>query len=373
MKGSLMGRGAKTWRLRYDGPPGPDGTRRQVAETYHGNRKQADQRLRELLRQVETGGFVEPSTDTVAAYLARWLSTYAATNCTARTVQQYKTILNGYIIPAIGGIRLQALQPAHVQQVYADLLGRGLSARTVLGTHRVLSEALKQAVKWELAIRNVCDAVTAPRSEHTEAPVWNDATLQRFLQAAKGHPFRDFYLLAVLTGARRSELCGLKWDSVDLTAARLMIVETRQWITGKGIVVGKPKTAKSRRTVSLDPDAVNLLREIRGKQMLQAGELGEVYEQSGYVFTTPRGLPVDPNTVTQGFTALVRKAGLPHLTLHGLRHVHATRLLQRGVHAKIVSERLGHSNIAITLDTYSHVLPGLQESAIAALGKIFDV
>lgn len=371
MKGTVKARGKNTWRLRYDGPAQADGTRRQVTETIHGSKEDADAVLRARLSGIDKGGFVEPTTATVSEYLKHWLVTYAATNTTARTVQGYTANVNRYMVPAIGNIRLQKLQPGQVQKMYADLLGRGLGARTVLHVHRVLREALHHAVRWEMVARNVCDAVTPPRPERTEAPVWDDVAVKLFLEAAESNPYRDFFYLALLTGARRSELCGLRWLNVDLSATRLMVRETRQRITGKGIIVGVPKTGKSRRTVILDDVAVKLLHAIRGRQLSQAAEYGAAWENTGYVFTQVDGKPIDPDVATQQFAKVVKDSRLPHLTLHGLRHVHATRLLQRGVHAKIVSERLGHATIAITLDTYSHVLPGLQEAAIRQLGSIF--
>jgi integrase len=169
---------------------------------------------------------------------------------------------------------------------------------------------------------------------------------------------------------RRSELSGLRWENTDLEAGTLRVVETRLRVAGLGVTVGQPKTRRSRRTVDLDDSASDLLREIRGRQLLQAAEYGEAWEDSGYLFTQPDGRPIDPDEATHAFTEATRRAGLPHLTLHGLRHVHATQLLKNNVHVKIVSERLGHATIAITLDTYSHVLPGLQRDTIRRLGRL---
>ena len=166
---------------------------------------------------------------------------------------------------------------------------------------------------------------------------------------------------------RRSELAGLRWDQVDLVARRLGVVNTLQHITGRGLVEGAPKTAKSRRSIALSDTAVDLMHVIRGSQIQLSQAAGPAWEETGYVFVQADGTPIDPDTATKDFTAIVRHAGLPRLTFHGLRHAHATLLLSAGVHPKVVSERLGHSNIAITMDTYSHVLPGLQEAAVASL------
>jgi integrase len=181
--------------------------------------------------------------------------------------------------------------------------------------------------------------------------------------------FCELYQLAILTGLRRSELCGLKWENVDLVARRFSVVETLQRIKGYGLVEGRPKTARSRRSIALSPQAVDVLHAIRGRQIEQQLEAGPLWQSTGYVFTQADGSPVAPDMISKDFCALVRKAGLPHLTFHGLRHAHATLFLVAGVNPKVVSERLGHSNIAITMDIYSHVIPGLQEEAALLLDQ----
>jgi integrase len=325
--------------------------------------------LRELLAAIENGGYVPKQKETVARFMERWLDTYAATNTTLRTQQGYQGNVNRYIAPAIGNIDLQKLTARHIQGMYADLLAQGLSARTVLHTHRVLSEALSHGVRWGLLTRNVAEAATPPHPQHKAMEMWDADTINRFLEAARISRFHDLYHLAILTGMRRSELCGLQWPAVDLLAGKLSVSRTLQRILGKGLVEGQPKTGKSRRSIALSPEAVNLLHAVRGRQIEQRLAAGEAWHNTGYVFTQADGTPVEPDKVTQEFARVVKVARLPHLTLHGLRHAHATLLLTAGVHLKVVSERLGHSNIAITADTYSHVLPGLQEAAALALDQ----
>jgi integrase len=166
---------------------------------------------------------------------------------------------------------------------------------------------------------------------------------------------------------RRSEIAGLKWDSVDLTGGRVAVVETLQRIRGKGLMIGQPKTNKSRRSIALSPVAVGLLRRVQGSQLLARANAGDAWEQTNYVFTQADGRSLNPDKLTTEFHRLVKTSGLPVLTFHGLRHAHATLLLSAGVHAKVVSERLGHSNVGITLDVYSHVLPNIQEDAARAI------
>ena len=373
MNGSIRQRSTGTWQLRYDAPPDGTGKRRFISETFKGNKKDADRVLRERLAAIENGGYVGRDTETVGRFLTRWLETYAATNTTLRTQEGYRGNIQRYIAPAIGSVELQKLTALHIQKMYAGLLERGLGNRTVLHVHRVLRKALADGVKWGLLVRNVADAATSPRPENKEMEMWDTETIARFIGATESHRFRDFYLLALLTGLRRSELCGLKWDNVDLVARRLSVVSTLQRIIGKGHVEGQPKNRHSRRSVALSPQAVDVLHAMRGQQIEYQLAAGPLWQSTGYVLTQVDGRPMNPIKVTQEFTALVRKAGLPHLTLHGLRHAHATLLLIAGVHPKVVSERLGHSNIAITMDTYSHVLPGLQEEAVLALDALVAI
>lgn len=200
--------------------------------------------------------------------------------------------------------------------------------------------------------------------------MWDVETINDFLNTANTSRFRDFYQFAVLTGLRRSEMCGLKWQSVDLAGGRLSVVNTLQRITGHGLVEGQPKTVRSRRSIALAVDAVDLLHSIRGRQIEQQLKLGDLWRHMGYVFTQVDGSPVIPDQVTQDFARLVRKARLPYLTLHGLRHAFATLSLTAGVDLKTTSEMLGHSSIAITADIYSHVLPQMQKAAAEAVGQL---
>jgi integrase len=286
-----------------------------------------------------------------------------------RTLHGYRGYVTRYIDPTIGNVALQKLTPRHVQDVYAGMLKRGLSNTTIVQLHRILKEALSHAVKWEILTRNVADATSPPRIQHKPVEMWDENTIYRFKEAAEQSRFSDLYDLTVLTGLRRSELCGLQWDIIDLVGRRLSVVKTLQRIKGYGLVEGQPKTQRSRRSIALPPQAVDALYSIKNQQTAQQLEAGPIWNNTGYVFTQADGSPIAPDMISKDFCSIVRKAGLPHLTFHGLRHAHATLFLTYGVHLKTVSERLGHSSIAITADTYSHVLPGLQEEAVLILDQ----
>ena len=364
--GSIQQRTSGSWQLRYYGPPDEHGCCKQVNETVRGSRREAERALRERLSTIENGGYIAKDKETVGQFLARWLDTYGASNVTHRTLQGYRSSIRCYSGPIVN-ISVQTLTARHIQGVYSGMLEKGLSATTVVQFHRILHRALSIGVKWGILARNVADAATPPRIERQEMAMWDMETIQRFLDVATGSRYRDFYHLALLTGMRRSELAGLQWPNIDLVNGRLSVSKTLQWLTGKGLSVGQPKTAKSRRSIALSPDAVALLHEIRGRQIAQQVAVAEAWQHTGYVFTQASGGPVDPNGISRDFAGLVKAAGLPHLSLHGLRHAHATMMLEEGINPKIVSERLGHSTIAITMDVYSHVLPGMQEAAVLAL------
>ena len=366
--GSVRQRTKGSWQLRYDGPPDEDGNSTKIAETVRGSRRDAERVLRERIGAVETGTLVPRSKETVAEFMRHWLDTYVATNTTLRTQQGYRVNIKR-MAKAIGNIQLVGLQPQHIQKMYAELLERGLSPQTILHTHRVLREALAHAVKWGVLVRNPADAVDPPRPERKTINMWDTETVNTFLEAAKEIQFGDLYRFAILTGMRRSEIAGLKWQYVDLHNRRLSVVSTLQRIVGKGLVEGQPKTGRSRRVISLSLRTVTLLREVRGIQIKNRLKSGPVWQDTGYVFTQPDGGAIDADRISRKFAHFVRDAGLPHLTFHGLRHAHATSALYAGVHPKVLSERLGHSNIAITMDTYSHVLPDLQEAAAEAIDE----
>ena len=334
-----------------------DNAGKRDSDTIKGNRRKAEAELTKRRISMESGSFNGKKKLTVGAYLQSWLETYATTNCTAKTVQGYKQSINCYTGP-IAGITLQKLDATHIQPIYAGMIKRGLSNRTVDALHKALNIALNTAVKQGTLKRNILDSVIAPKVVKKEIEVWDAETRARAMTVLRESQYGDFYQLGLMTGMRRGELAGLKWANVNLPNQQLQVVNTLQRITGQGLMNGQPKTERSRRSIALSPDTVALLHEIRGRQITQQLEVSDAWTDSGYVFTDASGMPVDPNVAT---------AGLPKLTIHGLRHTHATILLEQGVNPKVVSERLGHASVATTMDIYSHVLPDMQEKAALAI------
>jgi integrase len=255
--------------------------------------------------------------------------------------------------------------------------GRGaLAARTVLHHHWLLKESLDRAVKWQRMARNPMGDVIPPRPETKEARALTQPQTTTVIGLARGKRYYLAVMIALTTGMRRGEICALRWSKVDLARASLSVVQTLEEVKKRDLATGRPapaltfkapKTKKSRRTIALPAIAVEELRRHKAQQAKEKLLMGRAYADEDLVFANVDGTPYRPNLLTVNYASLIRRAPVKHglhgTSFHTLRHTHATRLLEQGVHVKIVSERLGHSTIAITLDTYSHVLPGIQEGA----------
>lgn len=338
-------------------------------------KREAGQKEARLRHEANTGLDVQPTKITLAQYLRRWLAAMHP-NLTPSTYKRYEGLMRHQMIPHIGGMTLSKLRPLHIQQLYDHLHreGRvagdgGLSGKTILQVHRVLSKALKQAVSWQLIPRNVCQSVEPPRARHRELRALSPEETRRLLEVAGAEDsiYGDAVIIGLHSGMRLGELLGLRWEDIDLENGRLAVRRTLHYIPGEGIIYREPKTARSRRTVLLGNVALDTLRRTRRRQLRVRLSLGPAYQDHGFVFATAVGTAIFPGNLRRAFRRMVKKAGVDPLRFHDLRHTHASLLLARGVHPKVVSERLGHASIAITLDTYSHVLPSLQEEAVRDL------
>lgn len=265
------------------------------------------------------------------------------------------------------------MKPVAIQSFYTDCLtaGRkdgtgGLSAQTVLHFHRVFHKALGQAMKWQLLARNPADAVEPPRPVKREMRALDEAGTARLLQVLDGNRLFLPVLLAVTTGLRRGEILALRWQDIDLEIGEAFVCRSLEQ-SKSGLRFKSPKTSKSRRKIALPSFALEYLRSHKLDQAKTKLRLGPAYEDHGLVCPAADGRPWAPDVLSTAFAAFIRNSSLSPIRFHDLRHSHATHLLKAGIHPKIVSERLGHATIAITLDTYSHVLPGLQEEAASRL------
>jgi integrase len=349
-------------------------------------RNEAERALAEVISEVSRGTFAEPTKRTVAEFLREWLVGGKSRGLRLSTLVGYEVAIERWLIPRLGSLPLAQLTPGHLNTAYSELMesGRvqgegGLSPRTVRIAHSVIRRALKDGVKWGKLTRNVADAADPPSTARAKADarkrmrVWTPAQLRRFLRHTKDDRLYALWLLAASTGMRRGELLGLRWADLDLDAKRLTI--TRALIAPKyELQFSEPKTDAGRRSIALDDATVAALRAHHRRQLKERLAFGPGWGEhplaDDLIYRDEAGWPLVPMIVTQRFQTLAKQAGLPVIRLHDLRHGMATMALLAGVHPKVVSERLGHSNIAVTLDTYTAVVPSLQEEAAECVAAL---
>jgi integrase len=362
-------RGKESWQITVElGRDPTTGRRLRRTHTIRGIKREAEQRRAALLHTLATGSYVEPSKQTVGAYLGRWLRDYARTGVAPATFDRYEEIVRLHLNPTLGAVPLTRLRPGHILAALehwrkpAEVGGRALAPRTVLHHYRVLHEALQQAVRWQLLAINPVAAVSPPRADRPEMRALDRHQAARLLAALNGSEFESMTITALYTGARLGELRGLRWQDIDLARGSLSVQQTARTIKG-GIAFGVPKTHRSRRSVALPMAVIDSLQARRKVQLEDRLRAGAAWQEGALVFTDALGRPASEHRLRHTFQRALTIAGLPRIRFHDLRHTMATLMLSQGEHPKVVSERLGHVNVNITLDTYSHVLPGLQEAA----------
>jgi integrase len=309
----------------------------------------------------------------VAGYLLQWLA-HARGRVRAVTYEGYEVLLRRHVLPRLGQLQLQELDPLQVQGLYSELLAGdaengGLSAGTVLNLHLVLNQAFAQAVRWQLLAANPVAGAQPPRPRRPPRLLVDPALLARLLASVAGSWLEVPAAIAAATGMRRGEILALRRADLtsDLTALR---VQRTLQPTRQGLVFEQPKTARSRRTVLLPAFLRPYLeRQLADQATRRAG--AAAWQEQGLLIDRGDGRPLNPDTLSAGWARHLRRQQLPPIRFHDLRHAHATLMLAQGVHPKVVSERLGHASVGITLDTYSHVLPTLQQEAAAAFDELF--
>jgi integrase len=379
MRGSVVKR-KSSWTFVVDyGVDVETGKRRQIRRSGFRTRKEAEAALRKTIDTLTEGTYVERSTETVGEYLARWLETLRLSQrVRPTTVKSYRESL-ARLLPLIGAVPLQALRPVHVEEAYAVLLSRDTHKGkpphpgTVVRSHRALHKALVDAERLGLVARNVARHVLLPTvpAPSNASKVWTADQLRQFLEATRNDALHAAYVLAATTGMRRGEVAALRWQDIDLDNARLRVEQSVSTVYGV-LVFNPPKTKKGVRTIALDAGTVAVMRSHRVAQAERRLALGSSWVDTGRVFTREDGTLLHPDVLSNRFDAQVAMLDLPRITIHGLRHTWATLALEKGIHPKIVSERLGHSTIAITLDIYSRVLPRMDADAASAVaGDLF--
>jgi integrase len=345
----------------------PKGRRRRFRTVYGTSRADVAEGLTKLLREQHVGALAKDSRLTVGEFLTGWLTDKRVRPSTRRG---YQTWVDQHLIPSLGRIRLEKLQPQDVDAMVHRKLEAGLSPRTVHHMRAVLRAALAQAVRYELVPRNVAALSNAVPVPDHEMSVFTPVEAAAFLDAVRGDRLEALYGVVLALGLRQGEALGLRWEDVDLDGRRLVVANALQRVDGKLALV-PPKTRRSRRTIELPDAAVTALRAHRARQLEERLLAGGRWHDSGHVFTSTIGTPLDGSSVTRAFQRLLAAAGLPRLRFHDLRHSCATLLLVQGVPARVVMEILGHSSIALTMNTYSHVIPSLKREAADAMDRVF--
>lgn len=367
MKGHITERSPGTWAIVLDLPNPEGGKRRRKWHTFKGTKRQAETECARLIAEMDGGSYIEPSKTTVRDFFETWLK-HEKANVSPKTHARYEELLLKNIAPVIGSITLNKLTAAKIDGCWTKLLesGRrdgkgGLAPRTVGHCRRVMLTAMEQALKWDLVKKNPVAVTRPPKTERTAMAAYGASETGQMLDALR--PTRMFVpaLLASMCGLRRGEILALRWRHVDLKNAVLSIVTSAEQV-GTEVRYKETKSGKAR-TVALSSTVLDELRRHKAAQAEEQLKIGVRPDKDSFVVAQADGSPLKPVSLTHEWTRQIGKTTLPQIRFHDLRHSHATQLLAAGVHPKIASERLGHSTVGITLDLYSHVMPGMQANA----------
>ncbi|MBD0325229.1 MAG: tyrosine-type recombinase/integrase [Pyrinomonadaceae bacterium] len=371
MAGQIIKKSENSYLVRIFQGRDANGKRRYFSKQIRGTKKEAQKYLNAVLRDQDIGVFVEPAAIPLNEYLDKWLSSAARPRLCERTYNDYEQILNRYVRPMIGSRKLRDVRPLEVQKLYSDMQERGLSPRSVRYTHAVLSSAFKQAVRWQMLVSNPCKAVELPRMVRREMEALSPEAANLFLVAAAKDTHYVVFAFALATGMRPEEYLAVKWSDVDLVKGTATVQRTLQW-RKSGWYFGAPKTLRSRRTIPLPTTIVRALVGHKRQQAEARLKAGAKYQQHDFVFANDVGAPLNSQSLLRRrFKSILKRAELSNsFRLYDLRHTCATLLLLAGENPKVVSERLGHASIVLTLDIYSHVLPSMQQAATEKLERI---
>lgn len=371
MKGHIAKRSKGSYSIVLElGKDPSTGKRQQKWLTVNGTKKDAERELARRVNEVNIGTFADPGKITVSEFLEQWLKNYAEINVSGKTLERYRSIVTHHLRPAFGTLPLARLAPLHIQAHYSRALkngrkdGRkgGLSPQSVLHHHRVLSEALSMAVRWQLLARNPAEAVEPPTVRRKEVQPIDETATAWLLDAALGTRLYIPIMLSVCSGLRRGEILGLKWQDLQWDSARLWIRRALEETKLKGVIFKEPKNKRGR-SVALPLVAIEALRFHKHQQRGHREMLGSGYKDNDLICCVEDGSIWKPSAFTSAYRALLRRRKLNGPNFHAIRHAHASQLLKEGVDIKVISERLGHSKTSFTLDVYGHLLPGRDEEA----------
>ena len=367
MNGRIRRRSKGSWEITIDVGRDAEGNRVRKFVHVKGTKAEAQRKLRELVVSLDMGLSLDNRKESVREFMNRWQREYVSANTRPKTQVSYEYLSRVHILPVLGHLRLQDLTPGDVQRMISTSLEKGISTTTARRVYATLHRALECALRWGAVYRNVADAIDAPKEAHHEIAPPDPATLKTLLTEADNTTYGPAFWLAAYTGLRRGEIAACRWENIDLEKGTLSVIGTVSKENGH-LVVTPPKSKTSRRLIHLDDDTIGVLRAHRGRQLLKKIELGELFVDQGYVFTSPTGGILDPDLLTKAWRKLCKKLGL-RFRLHDLRHAHASTLIEVGTHIKTVQARLGHSSPSLTMQVYAHVTPGMDKEAADAFAK----
>jgi integrase len=364
-EGSISRRKDGRWMGRYtvhtaDGP--------KQRAVYGKTREEVSQKLTRAMADRDGGIVYDAGKLTLGDYLNGWLTDSVKDTVRQRTYERYAQLVRVHIVPALGGVKLKNLTPAHVRGLCRSKLDEGLAPRTVQYVHRTLSKALKQAVNDGLIPRNAAASVKPPQPRREEIRPLDRDQARAFLATVYGDRLEALYVVAVTAGLRQGELLGLRWEDVDLEAGTLHVRRTLSEARS-GRIFEAPKNGKGR-SIRLTRRARETLRSYRKRQLEEKLRMGSLWQENGLVFPSQTGTPLGARNLVRSYKLRLERAGLSQdFRFHDLRHTCATLLLKQGVHVKFVQELLGHSDVSLTLNVYSHVLPDMGDAAAGAMDE----
>jgi integrase len=369
MAGQIIPRGKETWLVKIFQGRDANGKRRYFSHTIHGKKKDADKYLRDKLRDKDLGVSLEPASESLDLFLDTWLSSTVKPRVRQRTFDDYTALMVRYVREPLGALKLSDVRALDIQRLYKTMQDdRELSPRVVRYVHAVLNSAFKQAVKWDMLQRNPCALVELPRMERKEMKAMTPDEVKALLSVIAGTRANALFMFALTTGMRPQEYLALKWSDLEMDKGTATVRRALVWPQKKGNdgwYFDEPKTSRARRTIPLPASMVKALADHKRKQGADRLKAGSEWQDHGLVFTSSLGEPLSiPALTKKWFKPALTKAELSTaFRLYDLRHTHATLLLANGENPKVAAERLGHSTIVLTLDTYSHVLPDMQQQA----------
>ena len=380
--GNIEKRGENSYRLRVSGGYTGDGKRITYKKTIQAkNKTEAQKELALFISEIETGQALSAKKMRLRDYADFWINNYAIPNLSPKTYERYKSMLKARILPYLGNMYLDKIQPMQLMYLYQELSEctytrknetHKLSSKTILEHHRLLHSMLQQAVYWQMIPYNPASRVRPPKARKPNINFYDDVQTIALIKALEGEElkFRVIILLTIFTGLRRGEVLGLEWQDIDFKNSSVTVRQASQYVSSIGIYTKDPKTETSNRIISIPESITKLLKEYQRKQLKNRLLLGDKWIETNRLFVQANGAPMHPDTITKWFRQFLEDKNLPHITFHGLRHTHATLLISQGLDVRTVSNRLGHAQTSTTLNIYAHAFAKMDREASEKLDNL---